>query len=146
VRISGEVVGAIGELGPRAIERYGLGGATAVFELRADRLSVLAQLDEPYQPISRFPAVTRDLAWVVGEDVPWAVIERTVRAAGGGLVRSVVFLSVFRSAELGAGRKSVALRMELRAPDRTLSGEQAEACVVAVREALVAATGGSLRA
>ncbi len=145
VRIGGAVVGVIGELSDRTAARYGLGSGVAVFELHAGALVAAARLDRPYEPISRFPAVERDLAWVVDESVSWAAIEAAVRGGGGALLRSVTFLSAFRGAQLGAGRKSVALRLELRAPDRTLSGADADACVAAIRDRLAAATGGTLR-
>jgi phenylalanyl-tRNA synthetase beta chain len=61
-------------------------------------------------------------------------------------VTSVEFRSEFRGVQVGAGRKSVAFRMELRAEDHTLTGDEADACVARVVERLAADTGGALRA
>ena len=146
VRAAHDVVGFVGELGPRALAKYGLGAATSVFELRADRLAALARLDTLYRPVPRFPAIERDLAWVVDEGTEWGTIASSVRSAAGELLASVRPFDVFRAAQIGAGKKSVALRMELRASDRTLTNAEADACVSRVVAELSRATGGSLRA
>jgi phenylalanyl-tRNA synthetase beta chain len=145
VRLSGEPIGFVGELGPRALAKYGLDAPTALFELRADRLAALARLETTYRPVPRFPAIERDLAWVVGESTEWGTIASAVRASAGDLLASVRPFDVFRGAQIGAGRKSVALRMELRAADRTLTSAEADACVTRVVAELTRATGGALR-
>ena len=145
VVLDGVTVGHLGELSPRAARRVGLSGDWVVFEVRADALCAAAVLDAPYRPVPRFPAVERDLAWVVDEPVTWARIESAVRAAAGAVLASVRPFDVFRGPQVGAARKSIALRLELRAADRTLTGEEAEACVLAVVRALEAETGGHLR-
>ncbi|MCG3133688.1 MAG: Phenylalanine--tRNA ligase beta subunit [Planctomycetes bacterium] len=146
VRFGGEVVGVLGELGRAAVAAHGLAGPTAVFELRADRLADLARLDRTCEPVSRFPAVERDLAWIVDDAVTWARIEGAVRRGGGDLVRGVRWLNEYRGEQTGAGRKSVALRIEMRAPDRTLTGPEADACIASVLGVLGRETGGRIRA
>lgn len=145
VRRGGESVGFVGEIGPRTLAKLGLDAPTAVFELRADRLIALAQLEAKYRPVPRFPAIERDLAWVVDEKTEWGTIESAARSAAGELLSSVRPFDVFRSAQVGAGRKSVALRMELRAADRTLTSAEADACVANVVREIARATGGTLR-
>ncbi len=145
LRMGDEVVGHIGELGKDARRAFGFECAIAVAELRADVLLGRAELDRPYRKISRFPAVVRDLAIVLRDDVLWEEVDRVVRAAAGDLLTDLMPFDVFRSAQIGAGRKSLALRMELRSPDRTLTGEQADACVARILAALAAEIGGELR-
>ncbi len=145
VKIGAEVVGFIGELGPRALANYGLESGTVLFELCADRLVEMARLETRYRPVPRFPAVGRDLAWIVDESVSWRVIEDAVRGATGELLADVRPFDLYRGAQAGPGRKSVALRMELRAPDRTLTTAEADACVARVLDALSRTTGGRLR-
>lgn len=146
VRLDGDVVGVVGELSNAACEALGLAVATSVFELDVERLCRAARLDRPYSRISRYPAVERDIAWVVDEAVPWQALESCAREAGAPLVRAVRFLSEFRGGRLEAGRKSVAFGLELRAEDRTLTGDDADACVRRIVERLAEATGGRLRA
>jgi len=145
LRAGGEIVGVVGELSASGARAHGLQGAISAFELRADRVATLGRLEVRYVPVSRFPAVERDVAWVVSEDVPWRRVEEIARKSGAPLVRTVRFLSDFRGPQIGAGRRSLAFRMELRAPDRTLTGDEADACVRRVVEALAAGVGGALR-
>jgi phenylalanyl-tRNA synthetase beta chain len=145
VRVGEDVIGYVGELSVRSLAKFGLEAGTSVFELRADRLAALAQLETKYKPVPRFPAVERDLAWVVDESVSWASIESAARGAAGEMLASIRPFDVFRGAQIGAGKKSVALRMELRAADRTLKTAEADACVAGVLDALARATRGTLR-
>ena len=146
VRVAGEVIGFVGEIGPRTLAKLGIATALSVFELRADRLGTLADLETHYRPVPRYPAIERDLAWVVDESTEWGTIESAVRSAAGDLISSIRPFDVFRGAQIGAGKKSVALRMELRAADRTLTTAEADDCVARVLAALTRATRGALRA
>ncbi len=139
-------VGTIGELAPRTREALGIEADTAVFELFLNEFASSARLERPYVPVSRYPAVDRDLAVVLDESVTWARVASTVRSATGELLTAIEPLNVFRGPQIGAGRKSLALRMQLRASDRTLRGDEAEACVARVVTALESDLGGVLRA
>jgi phenylalanyl-tRNA synthetase beta chain len=141
----GQVLGHLGELGPSELTSLGLEAPLAAFELRSDLVVEHAELDPPYRPVSRYPGSTRDLAWVVPEEVTWGAVERVVRSAAGALLTELGLLSVFRGPQVGTGQKSVAFRMELRAADRTLTSDDAEQCVAGVVLALAEATGGHLR-
>jgi phenylalanyl-tRNA synthetase beta chain len=145
VRVAGAVVGFVGELGPRALAKYGLETATALFELRADRLAADAALDGKYRPVPRHPAIQRDIAWVVDESITWADIELAIRGKAGLLLTSAQPFDIYRGGQVPSGSKSVAIRLELRAPDRTLTGQEADECVARILESLELATSGTLR-
>jgi phenylalanyl-tRNA synthetase beta chain len=145
LRLGGAVIGHVGELGRRAQKDFALEKPVAVAELRADLLLERARLERPYRKISRFPAVERDLAIVLDDAVLWEDVERVVRNAAGELLTEIRPFDVFRSEQVGAGKKSLALRMELRSPERTLKGEEADACVAAILAAVEADLGGVLR-
>jgi len=68
--------------------------------------------------------VLQDIAVVVPDDVPAAEIEGAVRAGGGELLEGLGVFDLYRGEQLGAGNKSLALRLEFRAPDRTLTDEE----------------------
>jgi phenylalanyl-tRNA synthetase beta chain len=145
VKLGDDVVGFVGELGPRALAKYGLEAVTALFELRADRLAASASMESRYRPVPRHPAIERDLAWIVDESVSWHAIETTAGSAAGEMLASIRPFDVYRGAQAGDGKKSVALRMELRGANRTLTTAEADACVARVVEALAKSTGGRLR-
>ncbi|MEA2288311.1 MAG: phenylalanyl-tRNA synthetase beta chain, partial [Solirubrobacteraceae bacterium] len=143
---TGEPVGWIGELHPLVAREYDLGEGAAAFEVDFDRLLEHADAVPAYRDLTSFPAVRQDLAVAVADDVPAAAVLAVVRRAGGDLLADARVFDVYRGAQVGEGRTSLALALEFRAPDRTLSDED----VAPVRDRIVAALredlGGELRA
>jgi phenylalanyl-tRNA synthetase beta chain len=139
-----DVIGHAGELHPRLVAALGLPERTCAMELDLDRVPVP---DPPLAPaISDYPPVLLDVALVLGAEVPAADVERTLRAAAGPLLESVRLFDVYADpARLGEGRKSLAYALRFRAPDRTLTLEEATAARDAAIEAVRARLGGELR-
>jgi len=142
----GRELGWIGELHPLVAREWEV-PAAAAFELDADAIAELApdRGRDGYRDLTSFPAVVQDIAVVVPEDVDAARIEAAVRAGAGELLRSIRIFDLYRGEQVGAGRKSLALRLEFRASDRTLTDSE-----VAERrseiEGAIAELGGALRA
>jgi phenylalanyl-tRNA synthetase beta chain len=137
-------IGWIGELHPLVCRTWDLGSA-AGFEL--DLAPLMADSPygrEHYEDVISYPAVHQDIAVVVPDDMEAARVRAAVLEGGGELLRSAEVFDLYRGEQVGEGRKSLALRLEFRAPDRTLTdGEVAER-----RDAIRAAVGeigGSLR-
>ena len=97
-----------------------------------------------YEPVSTFPAVIQDIAVVVPEDVPAADVEDAVRVGGGELLERVRLFDVYRGEQVGEGNKSLALRLEFRAPDRTLTDDEVSEVRARIEQEL-ADLGGKLR-
>jgi phenylalanyl-tRNA synthetase beta chain len=116
-------VGWIGELHPLVARDWDLEDGTA-FEIDVDALAELVPSAPGYRPVSTFPAVIQDIAVVVDEDVPAADVQDAVRTAGGELLEQLRLFDVYRGEQVGEGSKSLALRLEFRAPDRTLTDEE----------------------
>jgi phenylalanyl-tRNA synthetase beta chain len=129
------VVGYAGELHPRVITALELPPRTAAMELDLDMFAPPAPAQAP--TISPFPPVLLDVALVVPSDVPAASLLEAVRDGAGPLLESVRLFDVFADADrLGPDRKSLAFALRFRAPDRTLtSDEAAEARDAAVARA-----------
>jgi phenylalanyl-tRNA synthetase beta chain len=136
--------GWIGELHPLVARAWDLEGAAA-FEIDADLLTEEAPGAERYEDVTSFPAALQDIAVVVDEHVPLAEVEAAVRAGGGELLRAVSLFDVYRGEQVGPGRKSLALRLEFRAPDRTLTDDEVSGLRSGI-EAQLAEIGGRLRA
>jgi phenylalanyl-tRNA synthetase beta chain len=125
--VEGRSAGWVGELHPRVAEEWDLPPGVA-FELDAGPLIEAAGAGrELYEDVTSFPAVLEDLAVVAPDSVPAAAIEEAVRIGGGELLRSVRIFDVYSGEQVGAGRRSLALRLEFRAPDRTLADEDVAA-------------------
>jgi len=91
--------------------------------------------------VGRFPEVERDLAIVVPEATASAAVEGVIRAHAGELLRGVALFDIYRGIPLDASEKSLAFRLRLGAPDRTLTEPEVEAAVAAVMAALAAVEG-----
>jgi phenylalanyl-tRNA synthetase beta chain len=142
--LDGAVVGVAGELHPRVVSALDLPPRTCAMELDLDAFDPPKPAQAPV--LSGFPPVLLDLAMVVPEAVPAAALLETVRAAAGDLLESVRLFDVYTDTDrLGAGLKSLAFALRFRAPDRTLTVEEA----TVARDAAVAAAaerfGASLR-
>ncbi|MEX2197039.1 MAG: phenylalanine--tRNA ligase subunit beta [Thermoleophilaceae bacterium] len=137
-------LGWVGELHPLVARAWDLEGAAA-FELDADLLAEIAPGPARFADVTSFPAVFQDIAVVVPEELPAAEVEAAVRAGGGELLSSTRVFDVYRGDQVGEGAKSLALRLEFRAPDRTLTEDE----VAGLRghiESELAKVGGRLRA
>ncbi|SEM98814.1 phenylalanine--tRNA ligase subunit beta [Lihuaxuella thermophila] len=123
--VNGEVIGLLGQLHPKLAKKYGLEDPV-VFQLDLAKLFSAANDEVVYQPIPRYPAVTRDLALVVDEDVLAQEVEEGIREVAGELLESVTLFDVFTGAQIGEGKKSIAYSLVYRAKDRTLTDEEVQ--------------------
>lgn len=124
-------IGAVGEVAPDVLETYGINERVAVVELDLDR--ALASIPEParYTPVSRAPSSDLDLAFLVPESVTAEQVGRMIRRSAGQLLVSLDLFDVYRGATLADGVRSLAYRLRLQAPDRTLTDDDIAAVVAA---------------
>ena len=133
--------GWLGELHPTLLE-----GSWGVFELDVARL--IAPLPERilYDDVITYPAARQDIAIVVPEDVDAGAIVAAAHDAGADELREARIFDVYRGAQVGEGRKSVALHLAFQAPDRTLTDEEAATLRERIVAALAERFGAELRA
>jgi phenylalanyl-tRNA synthetase beta chain len=136
IRLGEESVGWLGELHPLVAQTWELPGA-ACLELDLDRLVAHASRPD-YIDLIGFPPLRHDLAVVLPKDVAAAAVLRAAREAGGKLLADVRVFDVYTGTQVGEGRRSLALALSFRAPDRTLNDED----VAPLRERIVSALGG----
>jgi phenylalanyl-tRNA synthetase beta chain len=135
VLVDGTAAGWIGELHPLVCRQWDLDAAVG-FEVDLSALVDAAPAgEETFADVTAFPAVLQDLAVVVPGKVSAARVRDAVLAGGGELLRSAEIFDLYEGEQLGEGRKSLALRLEFRAEDRTLTDEE----VAQRRESIVAA-------
>ncbi|MGH2555267.1 MAG: phenylalanine--tRNA ligase subunit beta, partial [Actinomycetota bacterium] len=146
VLVGGLSAGAVGEIHPGVAERLDLTGQVAAFELEVGVLTPFTGRARLFRDIPRFPPVRRDMAFLVDEDASAGAISDAIREAGGHLIDTVVLFDVFRGGSLPEGKKSVAFSVDFRAPDRTLTDEEAEQAVAGIVARLASDFGAELRA
>ena len=146
VTAEGVELGWIGELHPLVLREWELQGPAGAFELNADLLHELTRgRIATYSDVTSFPAVLQDIAVIVPEDVPAARLAQVVRAGAGDLLASLRVFDLYHGEQVGEGSKSLALRLEFRAPDRTLTDEEVAERRAAIEKELKS-IGGHLRA
>jgi phenylalanyl-tRNA synthetase beta chain len=145
--ISGDAaisVGYAGQLHPAVIERAGLPKGTCAAELNLDAIPITESLPAP--TVSPFPAVFQDISLIVDADVPAQSVVDAVRDGAGPLLEAVALFDVYTGPQIGEQRKSLALALRFRAPDRTLTEDEASAARDAAVAAAAQAVGAIQRA
>ncbi|MCV7194543.1 phenylalanine--tRNA ligase subunit beta [Mycolicibacterium brumae] len=133
-------VGFAGELHPAVVERAGLPKRTCALEVDLDAIPLTTVLPAPR--VSPFPAVFQDVSLIVDDAVSAAEVIDAVRGGAGELLETVDLFDVYTGPQIGQGRKSLTLALRFRAPDRTLTEDEASAA----RDAAVAAAAAALGA
>ena len=146
VAVEGEsrVVGYAGELHPQVLEALGLPARTCAMEIDLTVLPLAEKLPAPV--LSSFPALHQDVALVVDEEIPAEAVRKTLKDNAGELIEGVTLFDVYRSGSLGDGKKSLAFGLVFRAPDRTLTEDEASQGRLAAAEAAKQKFGAQMRA
>ena len=142
IRRRGVAIGWMGELHPRLVREWGFTSTPVLFELDVAALRVSYA---PFQEGSRFPQVRRDLAVVVDESVSADQLREQVKSSASSLLRELVLFDVYRGPGIESGRKSIALGLILQDKERTLTDEDTDRVIAAVRKALSQGLGASFR-
>ena len=141
----GSAAGWIGELHPLVCRAWDVEAAVG-FEVELAALVAAASAgEETFEDVTSFPAVNQDIAVVVPVEIAAEQVRSAVLAGGGELLRAAEVFDLYEGEQIGEGRKSLALRLEFRAPDRTLTDEEVATQRAAI-EAKLAKIGGTLRA
>ena len=145
VLVNGQEVGVFGQIHPLVAQNYGVDAEFYCAELDFDQLMCGQGPDPQYVPLPKFPAVTRDIAVVCGEAVTVGALEDCIRRGAKGLLKEVTLFDIYRGKGVAEGKKSVAFNLVLRADDRSLTAEEADADVKAILETLEKELGAVLR-
>jgi phenylalanyl-tRNA synthetase beta chain len=117
--------GTFGELHPLVAEAFGIEARTSAFDLDLAALLALAPETRRFRDVTTFPPLRQDIAVIVGDDVLAGDVVAAAREAGGELLAALRVFDVYRGAQVGDGRYSLALHLVFQAPDRTLTDAEA---------------------
>ena len=135
----------VGALATGALAASSVPAPAVAFELDLDALSAAPRIDRQFRTPSSYPPSVVDLAFVVADAERAADIVVPLRAAAGDLLEDVRCFDEFRGAQLGAGRRSLAFALRIRAPDRTLTNAEVDELRTRCIEAVATTHGGELR-
>ncbi len=124
--IGGKCAGIIGEVHPAVLRSYDLNTKAYIGEIDFMTVFNAANHNVKYVPLTKFPAVTRDFSIVVDRMTPVAELEKVMKKAGGKLLTKLELADVYTGEQIASDKKSVMYKAEFKAPDRSLTGEEAD--------------------
>ncbi|WP_086037065.1 phenylalanine--tRNA ligase subunit beta [Staphylococcus aureus] len=136
ILLENKVVGFIGELHPTLAADNDL-KRTYVFELNFDALMAVSVGYINYQPIPRFPGMSRDIALEVDQNIPAADLLSTIHAHGGNILKDTLVFDVYQGEHLEKGKKSIAIRLNYLDTEETLTDERVSKVQAEIEEALI---------
>ena len=139
------LLGTLGQIHPHVAGNYGVDAELYAAELRFDALYESKGSQPLYQPLPKFPAVTRDIAVVCDASVTVGELEDAIRKGAKGLLKDVALFDIYTGVGIAPGKKSVAFNLTLRSDDRSLTAEEADADVKSILTALEQECGAVLR-
>ena len=137
VKLNNEIVGFVGELHPQTENDYDL-KRTYVFELNYDKLMSVSVGYINYQPIPRFPGVSRDIALVINRAMPSAKIVNVIKNNGGDILQNAEVFDVYEGKHVAEDEKSIALRLSYLDTKQTLTDDKVNEVHDRILEALQA--------
>lgn len=145
VYCDGRRAGCLGRLHPKVEEAFDFKRPIYIFELDFEKVHSLRRAHSMFRPLPKFPAVSRDMAIVVEESMPAQEPLDFVLRQGEALLEKVEIFDIYRSPQLGSGRKSLGYRLVYRAADRSLTDEEVNGVHGGLVAKVLEAFGATLR-
>ncbi|MDI6827706.1 MAG: phenylalanine--tRNA ligase subunit beta [Armatimonadota bacterium] len=136
IQIGTTEIGVIGEVSSEVASKFDLPSRTYAFELDFDELISRRRDAQAYHPFSRYPALTRDLAVVVADEIPYSRVKEVLEEGAGDLLEGATLFDLYKGPPLPAGQKSLAFRMVFRSPTKTLRDEEVDERMARIRSLL----------
>ncbi|NLK21982.1 MAG: phenylalanine--tRNA ligase subunit beta [Epulopiscium sp.] len=145
ISINNKEIGYLGELHPMVSESYDIEARVYVGVIDVPDILKAANLDREYKPLPKYPAVSRDIAMLVKDEILVKDIENVIKQRGGKNLESYELFDVYKGKQIEEGYKSVAYSITFRATDRTLKEEEVNKAVKKILNGLETNLGAQLR-
>ena len=145
IEINGVGAGFLGRIKGELTRKFDIDDQVYVCELALEVLSAGMTFERKYEPLPRFPSVTRDLAFVVEGSVTQQSLEKAMHESGKPLLVSLVLFDEYRDEKIGAGKKSLAYALEFQSQDHTLNDRETDQVVSRIVETVRRECGAVLR-
>ena len=141
----GDILGILGEIHPLAAQNYGFDKSIYAAVIEFETIYKLSEFEKIYKPLPKYPAVTRDFAFVCDDVIESGAISDIMYKAGGKIIEEVKLFDMYKGGQIPSGMKSLAFTVSMRASDRTLTDEEADKTVVKILADLNTQLGIKLR-
>jgi len=143
--INGRDAGVLGEIHPEVAEEFDCPERTYIGVIEVKPLIDSASLLAQYMPLPKFPAVTRDIALLISDDIMVKSIEEIIYRESGKIIESVKLFDIYKGKQVPEGMKSVAYSLAFRASDRTLTDDEVNKVMAGITGSLKKELGAQLR-
>lgn len=134
--IGDRVLATLGEVHPKVAENYEMNTKVYVAEIDADTAYDNKLGTRTHKPLPKFPASTRDLAFVCDKSIPVLTLQKAIGEAVGKILEAVKLFDVYEGSQIEEGKKSVAFNIRMRSAERTLAEEELDGAMKRVIKAL----------
>jgi len=145
LKLGSNSIGTLGLISAATLKDFGIETPVVAAELHLESLLSFYPPRTHLTPLPAFPAIERDLSLIVGESVTWASVAEALSGAHVQRLEATNFVGTYRGAQVGAGKKSLTLRMRFRDPARTLRHEEVDPQVASVVELMKQRVGAEVR-
>lgn len=136
ITVDGKELAVLGEVHPSVRDNYSIGTRCYIAQISMDVLFENRETEKVYTALPKFPAVTRDLAFVCEKSIPVVSLEKLIASAVGKTLENIALFDVYEGAQVEKGMKSVAFSLRLRSAERTLTDDDADSAVKKAVKAL----------
>lgn len=145
IKVGKDIIVTMGEIHPEVAENYGVKGRVYVAEIWLDKLVKYGKKDKKYEEVAKFPAVERDIAMVIDENIEVGSIQKVIQKKGKKILEEIELFDVYRNEKLGENKKSVAYSLKFRSKDKTLTDDEINQTMNEIVKELENSLGAELR-
>jgi len=145
IKIGNDIIATLGQIHPIVQENYGIKQEVYVAEVNISKIVRYAKTNKKYTPIPKFPAVERDIAMIVDEEITVGAIEKVIQKQAKKMLEEAKLFDVYRDEKIGENKKSIAYSLKFRAGDKTLTDEEINPVMEKIIAALEKELGAVLR-
>ena len=124
IKVGIDTIATFGEIHPEVLQNYDISKRAFLAEINLTKITKYARENKKYVEVPKFPAVERDIAMIVDEEIAVGDIEKVITKKGKKLLESVTLFDIYRDSKLGKNKKSVAYALKFRDKSKTLSDEE----------------------
>jgi phenylalanyl-tRNA synthetase beta chain len=124
LNLQGQNIGSFGQIKPEVASVFGIESDVYGFDLNISGIEHLIYKNQRYQPFSRYPAIEKDLALIVGTDIAAGKLRSFILKTGYPLAREIIIFDIFHGGHLGEGKKSIGFRIRFQSKERTLTDKE----------------------
>lgn len=145
VKIGNDTIATFGEMHPMVADNYGISQRIYVAEINVDKLTKYAVSSKKYTEIPKYPAVERDIAVILAEEIEVGKIEKLIQKKAKKALESIQLFDIYRDGKIGEGKKSVAYALTFRDKNKTMTDEEINPIMEEIIKALETELGAELR-